>query len=539
MSVELILKEKIKKAFAKLGIEIDSEAIVIECSKDKSHGDYATNAALKFSSLLKKNPRESASLIVEQIETSGLDKIEIAGPGFINFFVKKDSLVSVISKIINDGIAYGNGENKNNRINVEFVSANPTGDLHLGHARNAAIGDSLARILKKAGNDVTREYYLNDAGNQIDNLALSIEARYQELFGRDVTIGDNMYHGADIIEIAKHIKKLHGDKFLDNKNALKFFKTFGMDEELKKINKDLELFRVKFDVYSYETKVRANDAVLKEIDFLKNHTYKDGDAIVLRTTDFVDDKDRVIVKSNGEYTYFLPDIVYHVNKLSRGFDSLIDVLGADHHGYINRMKSALMMHGYKEDVLDIELIQMVRIFQNGEEIKLSKRTGNTITLRELCEEVGVDAVRYFFVARSASAHLDFNIDLAREQSNSNPVYYAQYAYARLTSVLEQAKDIPLDQSGSLLKEPAEMDLVKVLVDYPNVIQDAANKKEPAIITNYIQKLATSVHSFYTACRIIDKDNITLTSNRLALSEAARVVMNNALDLIGVNAPNKM
>ncbi|MPM40780.1 Arginine--tRNA ligase [bioreactor metagenome] len=253
----------------------------------------------------------------------------------------------------------------------------------------------------------------------------------------------------------------------------------------------------------------------------------------------MDDKDRVIVKSNGEYTYFLPDIVYHVNKLSRGFDSLIDVLGADHHGYINRMKSALMMHGYKEDVLDIELIQMVRIFQNGEEVKLSKRTGNTITLRELCEEVGVDAVRYFFVARSASAHLDFNIDLAREQSNSNPVYYAQYAYARLTSVLEQAKDIPLDQSGSLLKESAEMDLVKVLVDYPNVIQDAANKKEPAIITNYIQKLATSVHSFYTACRIIDKDNITLTSNRLALSEAARVVMNNALDLIGVNAPNKM
>lgn len=539
MSIELILKEKIKNAFAKLGIEIDSDSVIIETSKDKSHGDYASNAALKFSSLLKKNPRESASLISEKIEMSGLDKIEIAGPGFINFFVKKDSLVAVIDKIISSGSAYGTGDNKNDKINIEFVSANPTGDLHLGHARNAAIGDSLARILSKAGHKVTREYYLNDAGNQIDNLALSIEARYQELFGRDIVIGENMYHGVDIIEIAKKIKKSHSDKFLDNPEALKFFKAFGMEEELKKINKDLDLFRVKFDVYSYETKVRENDAVIKEIEFLKKHTYKDGDAIVLKTTDFVDDKDRVIVKSNGEYTYFLPDIVYHVNKLSRGFDSLIDVLGADHHGYINRMKSALMMHGYKEDVLDIELIQMVRIFQDGEEVKLSKRTGKTITLRELCEEVGVDAVRYFFVARSASAHLDFNIDLAREQSNSNPVYYAQYAYARLTSVLEQAKDIPLDRSGALLKEPSEMDLVKLLVDYPNVIQDAASKKEPAIITNFIQKLATSVHSFYTACRIIDKDNITLTSNRLALSEASRVVMNNALDLIGVNAPNKM
>jgi arginyl-tRNA synthetase len=539
MNIESILKNKISEAFKKLGVDVAAEQIVIEISKDKSHGDYATNAAMKFSSLLKDNPRNSATKLISNIDMSGIEKIEIAGPGFINFFMKNDSLTSAIKKIISEGADYGSGEKKNIKINVEFVSANPTGDLHLGHARNAAIGDSISRILAKAGYSVTKEYYLNDAGNQINNLALSLKARYEELLGRDVVIEDNMYHGEDIKEIAKEIIKKDGDKYLNDDNALIFFKKYGMEKELEKINRDLKLFRVSFDVYSYETEVRSNGAVLKEIEFLRDYIYQDGKALVLRTTDFLDDKDRVIVKSDGEYTYFLPDIVYHVNKMSRGFDYLIDVLGADHHGYINRMKSALMMHGYKEDTLDIELIQMVRIFQNGNEVKLSKRTGKTITLRELCEEVGVDAVRYFFVARSASAHLDFNIDLAREQSSSNPVYYAQYAYARLSSVLEQSKEFEIDESGSLLVEESELSLIKLLIDYPGVIVDASNKKEPAIITNYIQKVAAAIHSFYTNCRIIDKDNKALTSNRLALAKTARIVIKDALNLIGVDAPSKM
>ncbi|MFA5503110.1 MAG: arginine--tRNA ligase [Bacilli bacterium] len=540
MSIENNLKKKIQTAFAQLGLEIELEQVVIESTKDKNHGDYATNAALKFSSLLKKSPREVASLLVESIDKEGLEKVELAGPGFINFFIKSDILAAKLGEIIDKKENYGNGENKNLKINIEFVSANPTGDLHLGHARNAAIGDSLARILTKAGHSVTREFYLNDAGNQIDNLGLSIDARYKQLFGLEAPMSEDMYQGVDIIQIAKTLKENHGDKYLNDVNALSFFKEYGMKEELKKINEDLEMFRVKFDVYSLESEVRSKGAIDKEIEFLKPYIYHDGEALVLKTSSFLDDKDRVIVKSDGEYTYFLPDIIYHLDKLSRGFDYLIDVLGADHHGYINRMKSALMMHGYKKDTLDVQIIQMVRIFQDGKEIKLSKRTGKTITLRELCEDVGIDAVRYFFVARSASSHLDFNLNLAREQSSSNPVYYAQYAYARLASVFEQAADeFLLDASGKLLKEESEIDLLKLLIDYPHVIEDAANKKEPSIITNFIQKLAAATHSFYTNCRIIDKDDTALTSNRLALAKATQIVLKNALNLIGVEAPNKM
>ncbi|MDY0177900.1 MAG: arginine--tRNA ligase [Bacilli bacterium] len=540
MSIENNLKKKIQTAFAQLGLEIELEQVVIESTKDKNHGDYATNAALKFSSLLKKSPLEVASLLVESIDKEGLEKVELAGPGFINFFIKSDILAAKLGEIIDKKENYGNGENKNLKINIEFVSANPTGDLHLGHARNAAIGDSLARILTKAGHSVTREFYLNDAGNQIDNLGLSIDARYKQLFGLEAPMSEDMYQGVDIIQIAKTLKENHGDKYLNDVNALSFFKEYGMKEELKKINEDLEMFRVKFDVYSLESEVRSKGAIEKEIEFLKPYIYHDGEALVLKTSSFLDDKDRVIVKSDGEYTYFLPDIIYHLDKLSRGFDYLIDVLGADHHGYINRMKSALMMHGYKKDTLDVQIIQMVRIFQDGKEIKLSKRTGKTITLRELCEDVGIDAVRYFFVARSASSHLDFNLNLAREQSSSNPVYYAQYAYARLASVFEQAADeFLLDASGKLLKEESEIDLLKLLIDYPHVIEDAANKKEPSIITNFIQKLAAATHSFYTNCRIIDKDDTALTSNRLALAKATQIVLKNALNLIGVEAPNKM
>lgn len=539
MNIENTLKKKIQNAFKKLDVELDFEQIVIENSKDKSHGDYATNVALKFSALLEKKPRDAAFWLVSEIDMSGLEKVEVAGPGFINFFLKSDSLTKVIAKIIEEGSDYGTGDSKNLKVNIEFVSANPTGDLHLGHARNAAIGDSLARIMTKAGYDVTREYYLNDAGNQIDNLGLSIQARYKQLFEEKVSLTEDMYHGADIIDIAKDIKEQYGDRYLNNSNALEFFKKTGMEKEFDKINEDLALFRVKFDIVSRESKLKSGDSLSKEIEFLNNFIYKDGKALVLKTSDFLDDKDRVIVKSDGTCTYFLPDIIYHIDKLSRGYNYLIDVLGADHHGYINRMKSALMMHGYKEDTLHIEIIQMVRIFQNGEEMKLSKRTGKTITLRELCEEVGVDAVRYFFVARSASSHLDFNIDLAREQSNSNPVFYAQYAHARLMSVFAQASEFTLDPSGLKLKETAEMDLIKALIDYPRIILDAANKKEPAIITNFIQSLAVLVHSFYTTCRIIDKDNVELTSNRLALAEAAKIVLKDALNLIGVDAPNKM
>ena len=539
MDVIESLKLNIQKAFQALGVEVSLNDIIIEHSKDASHGDYATNAAMKNCRLLKTSPINVANALLEKLDKTGIEKIEIAGPGFINFFMKNDSLQPIVKKIIEAGDSFGKGEDKHFKVNVEFVSANPTGDLHVGHARGAAIGDSICRMYEFAGYEVTREYYINDAGNQIDHLAESILARYKQQLGLNAEVPEDGYHGEDINFVAKKIIEEVGDKLLHEENPIPFLKERGMALELDKIREDLKKFRVHFDVFSSELKVRSNNAVEKEIEFLKDYIYEDGSAKVLRTTDFLDDKDRVIVKSNGDYTYFMPDIVYHVNKMSRGFDQLIDVLGADHHGYINRMKSALMMHGYKAESLEIELIQMVRFIKDGVEMKASKRTGDSITLREICDEVGVDAMRYFFAMRAASAHLDFDMNLALEQSSNNPVYYAQYAHARLCSILEQGKDIPLDIDASKLEKPSEMSLLKHLGNFPNVVNDAAKDRAPYKITNYIHDLAGLIHEFYTECRVIDRDNIAVSSSRLALCKASAQVMKNPLNLIGVNAPERM
>lgn len=539
MEIKELLKIKLVNALKELGVDLKIEDVVVEDSKDKTHGDYASNVALKFARLFAKNPKEVASMIENKIDKEGIDHIEIAGPGFINFYMKNDSLTSVVSKIIKEGDNFGKGEKKNIKVNVEFVSANPTGDLHVGHARGAAIGDAISRILTFDGYDVTREYYINDAGNQIDHLGESIEARYKEILGIPTIFPEDGYHGEDIKVVAKKIYDEFGDKILSYPDPMKFFKEKGMELELDKIKEDLAKFNIIFDVFSSEKAIRGNDAIEKEIEYLKDYVYVDGGAKVLKTTAFLDDKDRVIVKSNGEYTYFMPDIVYHVNKLSRGFDKLIDVLGADHHGYINRMKSALMMHGYDKDVLDIELIQMVRMMKNGEEFKLSKRTGNGYTLRELCEDVGVDAARYFFVMRAASGHLDFDLDLAVKQSSDNPVYYAQYAHARLSSILSSASDIKIDESGALLKEYSELELVKKLASFNDVVKGAAKERAPYKITNYIHELAEKIHSFYTECRVIDRDNLEVTSSRLGLCLASKIVLKNALTLVGVSSPSKM
>ena len=539
MDIILLLKTKIQSALSNLGQEVSLNDIIIENSKDKAHGDYATNAAMKFCRLFAKSPKDVASLIIENIDMSNIDKIEIAGPGFINFFMKNDSLQVYVKKIIEEDENYGRSIRKNQKVNVEFVSANPTGLLHVGTARGAAIGDSISRILDFAGYDVTREYYINDAGSQITNLGLSIQARYKQLFGIEATIPEDGYAGQDIIEIAEQIKQEIGDKALTMNDALSFFKEKGMKIELDRIVKDLDLFRVHFDVFSSEKVIRSDNAIEKEINFLKDYVYEADNALYLKTTAFIDDKDRVIKKSNGDYTYFMPDICYHVNKMSRGYDFIIDVLGADHHGYINRMKSALMMHGYKEDALHVELIQMVRFLKDGQEFKASKRRGDAITLRDVCEEVGVDAMRYFFDMRAASGHLDFDMDLAIEQSSNNPVYYAQYAHARLCSILDQGKDITLDISGQLLKEQSEISLLKHLADFNNVVNDAAKDKAPYKIANYIHALAELVHVFYNECRVIDRNNVELSGSRLALVKASQIVLKNALNLIGVSAPIHM
>ena len=539
MDVIESLKLNIQKAFSELGVEVSLNDIVIEHSKDTAHGDYATNAAMKNCRLLKMPPVAVANALIEKLDMNGIDHIEIAGPGFINFFMKNDSLQPIVKKIINEKDNFGKLPKNGQKVNVEFVSANPTGILHVGTARGAAVGDSLARLLEASGYEVTREYYINDAGNQITHLGESIQARYMNLFGIEKEIPEDGYNGQDIHDIAARLKEEYGDSLLNKENALDFFKEKGMKIELDRIIEDLALFRVKHDVFSSEKVIRSNGAVEKELKFLSKYTYQEDGATLLKTSEFLDDKDRVIVKSNGDYTYFLPDIVYHVNKMSRGFNQLIDVLGADHHGYINRMKSALMMHGYSADVLDIALVQMVRFLKNGVEYKASKRSGDAITLRDVCEEVGVDAMRYFFAMRAPSSHLDFDMDLAIEQSSNNPVYYAQYAHARLCSIIEQGKDIKIDEDAKLLEKPSEMALLKHLASFSNVIIDAAKERAPYKITNYIHDLAKLVHGFYTECRVIDRDNIDLSSSRLALCLASKIVMKNALDLIGVSAPERM
>ena len=538
MELKENLKLNIKQALSKLNVDLDIDQIVIENSKDPAHGDFASNVALKSSRLFGKNPREVAELIVSNLDKSNIEKVEIAGPGFINFFMKNDSMSDVINKIITLKDDYGRGEKKNKRINVEFVSANPTGDLHVGHARGAAIGDAISRILEFDGYEVTREYYINDAGNQIDHLGESLIERYKEILGLPFALPEDGYHGEDVRLVAKRIYDEFGPDLLKLENPLEFFKEKGMEFELDKIKEDLRVYNITFDIFSSEKKMRANGAIEKEIEYLKDHVYEQDGALLLRTTDFLDDKDRVIRKSNGEYTYFMPDIVYHVNKISRGYDQLIDVLGADHHGYINRMKSALMMHGYSKDSLEVELIQMVRMMKDGEEFKLSKRTGNGYTLRELCMDAGVDAARYFFVMRNASGHLDFDLDLAVKQSSDNPVYYAQYAHARLCSVLSSASDIKVNEKPGL-KAASELDLAKALSNFPEIVKAASKERAPYKITNYIHEVAEKIHAFYTECRVIDRDNLEVTSSRLGLCLASKIVLKNALSLVGVSAPERM
>ena len=449
------LKQSLIEALGAYGLALQPEDIVIETSKDPSHGDYSTNSAMKFAKRLGKNPRELALALQSSLQNPNVDHIEVAGPGFINFFMRKDALQGIIKKVFEEGDQYGRSPRNGKKINVEFVSANPTGDLHLGHTRIAVVGDVISNLLDWAGYDVTREYYLNDCGNQVEHLGHSIRGRYHELFGEPLALDEDDYHGSDLIAIAETIKERYGDKYLvDTPESHDFFIHYGIEAELDKIKKDLADFQVRFDVFSYESNIRKGHTIEKTLEELSPYIYEQDGAKYLKTSQFLDDKDRPIVKSNGQYTYFMPDICYHYDKMSRGFDLLIDVLGADHHGYINRMKSALMMKGYPSDSLEVELVQVVRTFRDGEEVRMSKRTGKAITHRELVAEVGKDAVRYLFAERSQSSHLDFDYNLAMDQSSANPVFYAQYAHARCCSLLGLGADIPLDETGKERKPPS-------------------------------------------------------------------------------------
>jgi arginyl-tRNA synthetase len=546
------LRQEIRRAVLAAGIvgEDALPEILLEVPREKAHGDWATNIAMQLTRIARRNPREIASQIVEGIDREKVNvrEIQIAGPGFINFFLDRSFLSRVLPEIRESGEGYGRSDaGKGEKINVEFCSANPTGHLHLGHARGSAVGDALSNILDAAGYEVTREYYINDAGNQMHMMALSIEARYLEALGRPAEFPEDGYRGQEMIDIARELAEKEGDRLLsmEREERLEYLKQVGKEKLLAKIREDLKRYRVEFDVWFSERSLYESGAIEKTLEELKErgYTYEQDGALWLRSTAFGDDKDRVLVKQDGSYTYLTPDIAYHRNKLSRGFDRLINIWGADHHGYIPRMKAALAALGNDPDKLEVLVTQMVKLYQGGELVKMSKRTGKAVTMEELMDEVGVDAARYFFVMRSPDSHLDFDMDLAVSRSNDNPVYYVQYAHARICSVFRQAEEKGLapdwdEKALALLNLEEEHDLLEKLGEFPSEIAAAAQHLAPHRVVRYLFDLATMFHSYYNAHRVIT-DNEELSRARLALLAGVRQVVQNGLRLIGVDAPERM
>ena len=540
--IVIIIKSALKNVY---NLENIDSLVMVEIPKLKDHGDFSSNIALRLAKVLKNSPINIANSLKSELENNDfIEKVEVVVPGFLNFFVKKDSLSEIINKIIDQGKDYGrNNFGKNEKVMVEYVSANPTGDLHLGHARGAAYGDSLTRVLKFSGYDCLREYYVNDAGNQIEVLGESLYQRYLEALGYEFDLEKIGYQGKDVKNIASKIAKDIKEKYVhdDSDDRKLYFKKVGRELELSKIKKDLDLYRVSFDHYQSELDLYKDGKVKNTLEALKNSgfTYDLDGALWLRTTDFGDDKDRVLIKSDGSYTYLLPDIAYHKDKFDRGYDHLINLFGADHHGYIIRLKAGLKILGYNSDNLDIQIVQMVRLMENGVELKMSKRTGNAITIRELCEDVGVDVARYFFISKPIVSHLDFDLDLARKHSSENPVYYIQYAYARCASILRRVKEVKKLETYSLLTNDKEVSILKELASFEQILVDICKYKEVNILCNYAYRLASLFHSYYNECKVIDETNSELTTERLALVKAIKITLENALNLLGIEVKEDM
>ncbi|ULG71766.1 arginine--tRNA ligase [Macrococcus brunensis] len=542
------LIEEIKAAILKAELVTEVPEIKIETPKDTANGDYASNIAMVLTKLAKRNPREIAQLIVDNLDASKahVEKVEIAGPGFINFYMDNSYLTDIISQALSQQDKFGHqSEQKEEKILLEYVSANPTGDLHIGHARNAAVGDTLANVLAAAGYPVEREYYINDAGKQIENLAYSIEARYLQALGQDAELPADGYHGKDIIGIAEDLAKKDASyKDMPSEERLKAFRQLGLEYEMKKLKQDLSDFNVHFDNWFSETTLYETGKIDTALSKMRDNGYifEEDDATWLRTTDFKDDKDRVLIKKDGSYTYFLPDIAYHYDKIERGNDTLINLFGADHHGYIPRLKASLETLGIDSERLEVQVMQMVRLMKDGQEMKMSKRTGNAITLRDIMDEVGIDAARYFLTMRSPDTHFDFDMELATSESSDNPVYYAQYAHARICSIIRAAKEqgIEIDSNAdfSLITNDKAFELLKRVADFESTIESAAEHRAPHRITNYIQDLASHFHKFYNAEKVLTED-AAKSSAHVAMIEAVRITLKNALALIGVSAPEKM
>ena len=523
--------------------------VLLEVPPQKEFGDFATNIAMQSARIAHKSPRMIADVLLKHLDAPWLEKAEVAGAGFINFFLKHDIIYDTLCHILEQGKQYGQAPLRaEDTVQVEYVSANPTGPLHVGHGRGAAYGSALVNLLRAAGYNVQSEYYINDAGNQMNNLAASVNARYLELFGKKAEIPENGYHGADIIDTARAIIEQDGDKYLqmDEKDRLEIFKNRAYEEKLKALKRDLESFNVTFDKWFSERTLHP-EAIKKACETLKgngNMYEKDG-ALWLKSTAYGDDKDRVVIRDNGVPTYLAADIAYHKNKYERQFKKLINIWGADHHGYVARVKAAMAALGLDPNQLEILLLQMVSLFRNGELVKMSKRTGQAITLNELIEEVGTDAARYFFIMRSLDTQLDFDLDLAKSHSNENPVYYIQYANARIFSIYKQVAENGdvfdmtwKNTKWDKLKEERELALIKKMAAYPEEIRKAAADRAPHRIAHFAYEMAGLFHAFYNNCHIIQTDK-ELEEARLALVTAVQITIANCLAVLGISAPETM
>lgn len=534
-------REEGKLAFEELPL------FTLEKPREKSHGDLAANIALVLARPAKTAPRKIAQAILKYFPTGRncVARCEIAGPGFINIFLDPSWVDAVIPEVEEMDERYGcSFMEKSEKVQVEFVSANPTGLLHMGNARGAALGDTLANVLAAAGYEVTKEFYINDAGSQIETLGRTLEARYLQLLGQDAPFPEDGYPGKDLIDSMSGLIAKVGDKYLQVAPQLRreILVKYVLQEKLEQMKKDLADFGVYYDVWFSEQTLHdsgAIEAVLKELQ-QKGYLYEKDDAIWFRSTLFGDEKDEVLVRKSGIPTYFAADIAYHKNKFERGFDRVINIWGADHHGHVSRMKGAIEALGYDPDRLQVIIMQLVRLFRGGEPVRMSKRSGEYVTLRELIDEVGKDAARFFFVNRSSDSHLDFDLDLAKKQSSDNPVYYVQYAHARICSILRQAGEFPSAQEidCSLLQDPAEVALLEKIAELPSEIKYAAASLEPHHITHYAYSLANLFHGFYTTCHVLNAEP-GLREARLGLVNACRITLRNTLRIIGVSAPERM
>ncbi len=532
-----ILIEEIKKVLKDLSIE----EVEVEVTKpaQEENGDFSTNVAMKLAKTLKKNPLVIAEELVGKINNDQIIKIEIKSPGFINFFVKKDYLLENINTVLEQKENYGSSNIGNGKkINIEFVSANPTGILHLGNARGGAYGDSLARILKFSGYDVTKEYYLNDSGVQIDNLGLSILARYKEICGIPFEMPENGYYGKEIVDIAQSIYDAYKDTYLDK--PIGYFKELGTKEMVSHIIADLKEYRIEYDTFTSEKAIKEKYNINELLDTLKKNDYiyeKDG-AIWFKCSEIFDDKDHVLIKEDGTMTYFVPDIAYHMDKVNRGFDKMIDVLGTDHHGYVARLKSSYKAVGNDPESLEVKLLQLVRLVENGEVVKMSKRTGKSVTLKELIDEVGVNAARYYFSKYSLDTQMDFDLNLAKSKSNENPVFYVSYAYARICSILKDQETLKKPEKYIAINDDTSYNVLEKVYEFPEVVENAALKELPHLITNYVYELASLFHLYYAKNRILT-DNEEETLENINLIRCVKQTLFNALDLIGVIPPEQM